>query len=315
MALDSGTVPVHGLHHVTAIAGDPRENLAFYTGVLGMRLVKRTVNQDAVDTYHFFYADAAGTPGTDLTFFPWPRMAVGKRGTGLADEIGLAIPAGTLDDWSARLQSFSVEASRVEGPFAESALRFRDPHGLRLALVEIHEDRGFEAWSESPVAEDRQIRGLHSVCLWQADPARTADFLTDSMGLHSVGTEGGRHRLAAEDGGSGMFVDLHEPSDPARGRWGPGTVHHVAWRQRDEEEELELRKSLEQAGFQPTPVIDRFWFKSVYFREPGGVLFELATEGPGFTADEELDHLGESLILPPWLEARRAEIEAGLPAV
>ena len=311
---------VHGLHHVTAIAGDPRENLAFYTRVLGLRLVKRTVNQDAIDTYHFFYADAEGSPGTDLTFFPWPRMAASRRGTGLADEVSLAVPAGTLGYWSQRLRDGGVEVGDAEAWFGEACLPFRDPHGLRLALVETTAERPFVPWSRSPVAEEYQIRGLHSVRLWEADLEATAKFLTDRMGLSREGIEDGWHRLVVEDGavslpGPGLYVDLQQPEDSARGHWGPGTVHHVAWRVDDSEEELALREEIEQAGLEPTPQIDRFWFQSVYFREPGGVLFELATDGPGFTVDEDVDHLGEALILPPWLEQRREEIEAGLPPV
>jgi glyoxalase family protein len=304
---------VHGLHHVTAIAGDPRENLAFYTGVLGLRLVKRTVNQDAIDTYHFFYADAEGSPGTDLTFFPWPQMAQGRRGTGLADEVSLAVPVGTLDYWSQRLLDGGVAFADTETRFGETCLPFQDPHGLRLSLVETTGERPFVAWGRSPVSEEHQIRGLHSVRVWEADLEATASFLTDRMGLSRQDIEGGWHRLVVDDGGPGLNVDLRQPEGHARGHWGPGSVHHVAWRLHDSEEELALRAEIEQAGLTPAPQIDRFWFQSVYFREPGGVLFELATDGPGFSVDEDLDHLGETLILPPWLEDRRAEIEAGLP--
>ena len=304
---------VLGLHHVTAIAGDPQENLDFYTHVLGLRLVKRTVNQDAVDTYHFFYADGAGNPGTDLTFFPWPQMRPGRTGTGLANEVTLAVPAGTLGYWEERLQANGVPVGGVENRFGEPVLPFTDPHGLSLALAETDGERLFEPWSASPVAQDRQIRGLHGVRLWEADVEAVRGFLTEVMGLRSFGSDDGWHRLIAADGRSGMLVDLYQPAGTGPGQWGPGTVHHVAWRTSDEAEEMSLRGKVAEAGLHPTPLIDRFWFKSVYFREPGGVLFELATDGPGFTADEDAAHLGEALILPPWLESRRAEIEAGLP--
>jgi glyoxalase family protein len=305
---------VHGIHHVTCIAGDPAENLAFYNRVLGMRLVKRTVNQDAPDTYHFFFADAAGTPGTDLTFFPWPHLPPGRNGAGLAVEVALAVAAGSLEFWRARLGEHGVAAGAVEQRFGERVLPFRDPHGLEVALVEV-EGRTFVPWAASPVPEAHQIRGLHSVRLWVRSAAATRDLLVSLMGLQQAESEGEWRRYAAREGGSGTFLDLAERPGSARGEWGPGTIHHVAWRVEDSAEEMELREALVPAGHRPTPQIDRFWFKSVYFREPGGVLFELATEGPGFTVDEDPARLGETLILPPWLEARRDEIVAALPPV
>jgi glyoxalase family protein len=303
---------VHGLHHVTCIAGDPVENLAFYNRVLGMRLVKRTVNQDAPDTYHLFYADAAGSPGTDLTFFPWPHLPPGRNGAGLAVEVALAVPAGSLDFWSKRLRERAVAARPVEERFGERVLPLADVHGLQLALVEV-EDREFVPWAASPVPADRQIRGLHSVRQVVRALALSRELLIDLMGLAPVATEGEWRRFAAREGGSGTFIDIAERPQAARGEWGTGAVHHVAWRVEDSAEEMELRETLVPAGHRPTPQIDRFWFKSVYFREPGGVLYELATEGPGFAVDEDPSRLGEALILPPWLEPRRAEIVAQLP--
>ena len=305
---------VHGLHHVTCIAGDPAENLAFYNRILGMRLVKRTVNQDAPDTYHFFFADGAGSPGTDLTFFPWPHLPPGRNGAGLAIEVALAVSAGSLDFWQARLRERGVAVGGVEERFGERVLPFQDPHGLSVALVET-EDRAFVAWPESPVPVAHQIRGLHSVRLWVRSASATRELLVDLMGLEAAQSEGEWRRFAAREGGSGTLLDLAERPGTARGEQGPGTIHHVAWRVEDSAEEMELRETLVPAGHRPTPQIDRFWFKSVYFREPGGVLFELATEGPGFAVDEDPERLGETLILPPWLEARRAEIEAALPPV
>lgn len=301
---------VTGLHHVTVIADDPAENLAFYTGTLGMRLVKRTVNQDAPGTYHLFYADAAGTPGTDLTFFPWPGTAPGRAGIGLTIEVALAVPAGELSYWRDRLTAAGVQTVD-ETRFGETALVFRDPHGLPVALVETG-SRDFEAWSKSPVPTTSQIRGLHAVRLWERDAAATSRFLQDGMGLVPVATEGAWHRLRAGDG-SGTLIDLRELPDMARGTWGAGSVHHVAWRVPTPEAQLALRARVAQAGARPTEVIDRFWFKSIYFKEPGGALFEIATDGPGFSVDESPDTLGEALILPPWLEDGRAGIEAALP--
>jgi glyoxalase family protein len=303
---------VHGLHHVTCIAGDPAENLAFYNRVLGMRLVKRTVNQDAPDTYHLFFADAAGSPGTDLTFFPWPHLPKGSNGAGLAIEVALAVRSGSLDYWQARLRGAGVAIRAVEHRFGERVLPVHDPHGLEVALVEV-DDRSFAPWTASPVPQEHQIRGLHSVRLWVRSAAATRALLVDLMGMVPAESEGEWRRYAAREGGSGTLLDLAERPGSSRGEWGPGTIHHVAFRVEDSAEEMALREALVPAGHRPTPQIDRFWFKSVYFREPGGVLFELATEGPGFAVDEDPARLGESLILPPWLEARRAEIEAALP--
>jgi glyoxalase family protein len=303
---------VHGLHHVTCIAGDPAENLAFYNRVLGMRLVKRTVNQDAPDTYHLFYADAAGSPGTDLTFFPWPHLPPGRNGAGLAVEVALAVPAGSLDFWSRHLRERAVEVRASEQRFGERVLPLADVHGLQLALVEV-KDREFVPWAASPVPVDRQIRGLHSVRQVVRALTPTRELLVDLMGLRPVATEGEWQRFASREGGSGTFVDIAERPQAPRGEWGTGAVHHVAWRVEDSAEEMELRETLVPSGHRPTPQIDRFWFKSVYFREPGGTLYELATEGPGFAVDEDPNRLGESLILPPWLEPRRAEIVAQLP--
>jgi glyoxalase family protein len=303
---------VHGLHHVTCIAGDPAENLAFYNRVMGMRLVKRTVNQDAPDTYHLFYADAAGSPGTDLTFFPWPHLPPGKLGAGLAVEVALAVPTGSLDFWSKHLAERNVRVGAIEERFGERVLPLTDPHGLGVALVEV-EGREFVPWKASPIPEDRQIRGLHSVRQVVRSAAATRDLLVDLMGLQRVTTDGEWNRFAAREGGSGTLLDVAERPQAPRGEWGTGAVHHVAWRVDDSAEEMELREDLVPSGHRPTPQIDRFWFKSVYFREPGGVLYELATEGPGFAVDEDPERLGESLILPPWLEPRRAEIEAQLP--
>lgn len=304
---------VHGIHHVTAISGDAQENLDSYTQVMGLRLVKRSVNQDAPDTYHLFYADGEGRPGTDLTFFPWPRMRPAVKGTGLAVEVGFAVPAGSLAFWAERLAAAEVDVDRPIRRFGEDVITFRDPHGLELSLTESRQTLDTASWNDSPVPEQHQIRGFHAVRLWERDLAVTSRFLTEVMGYEAVGEEDGWHRFAVEGGGSSRLLELRERPDAPRGSWGTGGVHHVAFRVADDDEEGAMRERVAAAGAQPTPVIDRFWFKSVYFREPGGVLFELATDGPGFTADEDLEHLGDRLILPPWLEPRRREIEASLP--
>ena len=305
---------VHGLHHVTCIARDPQRNLDFYRGLLGMRLVKRTVNQDAPDTYHLFYADAVGSPGSDLTFFPWPDMPAGREGSGLASEVYLAIPLGSAGYWEDRLSEAGVTLDRREDRFGESVALFRDPDGLSLGLVEVT-GRTSIPWAGSPVPAESQVIGLHGVRLKIADGSKTRELLTAVMGFRIVRQAGDTVRLEVDGGGSGSWVDVEEDPRAERGKWGPGSVHHVAWTVRDSDEELALREALSLAGHRPTPQIDRFWFRSVYFREPGGVLFELATEGPGFTVDEDEARLGEQLVLPPWLEPQRREIESELPTL
>ena len=302
-----------GLHHVTAIAGDARENLAFYTRTLGMRLVKRSVNQDSPGTYHLFYADAVAHPGTDLTFFPWPEMPPAKPGVGLTMEVSLAIPRGTLEFWIERLETSGVRTGRLEDRRGERCLPFVDPHGLPLVLAETADAREFVAWDKSPIAAKRQILGLHSVRLWERSLDDTSAFLTTVLGFHDLGVEGEWHRFGVHGGGSGRFLEIRELPETARGAWGTGGVHHIAWRVADLDAELAVRERISAARRRPTDVIDRFWFKSVYFLEPGGALFELATDGPGFTVDEKLESLGEKLVLPPWLEPSRAQIEAALP--
>lgn len=306
---------VHGIHHVTCIAGDPQENVDFYVGVLGLRLVKRSVNQDMPGTYHLFYADAAGTPGTDLTFFPWPDMPAVRPGVGLTMEVVFAVPPGSLAYWRGRLEEAAVALDGEETRFGESVLPFRDPHGLRLALVETARERPFVPWTEGPVPVHHQLRGMDAVRLWERDRESTASLLVGTMGFARGDEEDGWVRFRLPDGDAGTLVEVRELPDQPRGRWGTGGVHHVAWRVRDIEEQVAVREIIEAAGRQPTPLIDRFWFSSVYFLEPGGVLFELATDGPGFERDEDADHLGEQLILPPWLEEQRREIEGALPAL
>jgi glyoxalase family protein len=305
--------PVTGLHHVTCIAGDPQRNLDFYTGTLGMRLVKRSVNQDAPDTYHLFYADAEGHPGSDLTFFPWPNLPPGRRGVGLTNEVALAVPPDTLSWWSERLGSAGVRLGESTTWFGEPVLRFEDPDGLALALVETGNAREFTPWPESPVDPSRQIRGLHAVRLAQRELAPTARFLVEGLGFKAVGEERGWHRYVVQGGGSSRALDIQVLPDAQRGAWGLGSVHHIAWRVPDGTAQHEVRSAVAHAGGRPTGVIDRFWFQSVYFREPGGALFEVATDGPGFAVDEPAEALGERLILPPWLEPRRDEIERVLP--
>jgi len=306
---------VTGIHHITCIAGDPQENVDFYTGTLGMRLVKKSVNQDVPDTYHLFYADGEAHPGADLTFFPWPKLPPVQKGVGLAVEVSLAIPAGALEYWADRLAAAGANVGDREVRHGARTLRLTDPHGLELALVETTDEREFTAWAQSPVPAVHQIRGLHAARLWEHDLAPTASFLVETLGFALIGEENGWRRYGIDGGGSGKHVDLRAMPNESRGSWGTGGVHHVAWRVPDDATELEVRERLARAKRRPTEVIDRFWFKSVYFLEPGGVLFEIATDGPGFTVDEDLESLGEHLVLPPWLEPQREAIEDALPAI
>jgi glyoxalase family protein len=304
-----------GLHHVTAIAGPAQENLDFYAGVLGLRLVKKSVNQDDPGTYHLFYADADGHPGTDITFFPWADLAPSRQGYGLSTEVSLAVPPGSLDFWRERLSRYNTRLHPAETRFGARALPLSDPHGLRIALVESDGSltRPFTPWERSPIPVEHQIRGLESARMVERDLEETVSFLEGAFGFRRLGEAEGWQRYGLDDGGSGKYVDLRALPEAGRGMWGTGSIHHLAWRVEDEARQLELRERVLRGGAHPTPVIDRFWFKSVYFREPGGVLFELATDGPGFQVDEHPGSLGETLVLPPWLEPNRGAIEKRLP--
>ena len=306
---------VHGLHHITAIAGTPQQNLDFYAGVLGMRLVKKSVNQDDPGTYHLFYADAEGHPGADLTFFPWTELAPPRLGHGLATEVALEVPPGSLDYWGARLEQYGAALEQIETRFGDRVLTLADPHGLKVGLVEpgAPPPRAFTPWDGSPVPAERQIRGLYGATIWERDAGATASFLTGVLGFQRLAAAARVVRYGFP--GAAGVIDVHETPDRRRGVWGVGAVHHLAWRVDDEAHQLAMRASIDAAGRHPTPVIDRFWFKSVYFREPGGVLFEIATDGPGFGVDEDAAHLGETLVLPPWLESSRREIEEILPPI
>jgi glyoxalase family protein len=300
-----------GIHHVTAIAGDPQANLDFYSGLLGMRLVKVCVNQDDVRTYHFFYGDETGSPGADLTFFPHPGGYQGKPGAGQAVSVALAIPVGSLDFWAARLAKEAVDLNLSER-FDERLISLVDPDGLAIELVETRAANERTGWDGGPVPAEHTVRAIHSVTLAQSDARRSAKFLVDRMGFVEEGENDDRIRLRVGNG-LGSVVEVAQAEE--RGRVALGSVHHVAFRIADQQGQLEWVDRVSQIGLQSSGVIDRAYFKSLYFREPGGVLFEIATDGPGFTIDEEQEDLGSRLALPPWLEPRREEIERGLPPV
>ncbi|MBI2516728.1 MAG: ring-cleaving dioxygenase [Opitutae bacterium] len=306
---------VHGLHHITAIASDPRQNLDFYTRVLGLRFVKKSVNQDDPGTYHLYYGDYAGSPGTILTFFPWAGLRRGRPGTGQSYATGFSVPAGSLPFWQKRLAELKVATAPAERRFNEEVLTVFDPDGLRLELVATPEADPRAPTPSADVPAQFAIRGFHGTTLALTDARPTASVLTDSMGYRQLAQAGHRTRYAAGAGGPGTYVDLL--TDPAlpRGLNGAGTIHHVAFRVPDDATEVAARSVLLGRGLQVSPVIDRAYFKSIYYREPGGVLFEIATDQPGFAIDEPVEQLGTKLSLPPRLEPHRAEIEAALPAL
>ncbi len=305
-----------GIHHITAIASDPQRNVDFYCGVLGLRLVKRTVNFDDPGTYHLYYGDESGRPGTLLTFFPWLGAAPGRAGSGLASAVAFSIPEGATGHWTERLERFEIA---FEGPslrFDETVIVLRDPDGLELDLVAHAGAAAREPWRDGPVGAAHAIRGFHGVTLAETGYERTAALLTGVLGFRREREEGNRVRFAAGAGsGAAGRVDVVCLLDALPGSMGAGTMHHVAWRATDDDDQLGYRRALIAERLDVTPVVDRQYFRSIYFHEPGGVLFEIATDPPGMTVDEPVERLGESLRLPPWLEPDRARIERRLPPI
>ena len=307
------TIP--GIHHITAIAGDPQRNLDFYTAVLGLRLVKLTVNFDDPGTYHFYFGNEEGTPGSILTFFPWPHAPRGVVGAGQVTAITFAVPVGSRPYWRSRLSTQGVTATDAGERFGEAVLAIDDPDGLPLELVATRHANPALAWKDGPVDGEHAICGFHSATLSEEGYEQTARLLTDTMRFSLDGNEGNRFRYQAADGGAGAIVDLLCTPDGRFGRLGTGTVHHIAWRTPDDAQQLQWRSELARLGYNVTPVVDRDYFRSIYYREPGGVLFEIATDPPGFTIDEPRKHLGERLMLPRRYESQRPALERRLPPV
>jgi glyoxalase family protein len=308
------TMQHNGIHHVTAIAGPARRNHAFYTGTLGLRLVKKTVNFDDPKTYHFYFGDETGRPGSILTHFPWEHAAQGRVGPGETQETLLRVPEASLGYWTHRMLEKSVRHEPMEKRFGETFLPFYDEDGMRLALVGVPGLESETAWSNGVPAE-HAVRGLHGVTLLLDDTAPTAAILTDVFGFTGSGREGAIERYRT-DTVMGGVVDLRAAPGFPRGRQGRGSVHHIAFRAADDATQGEMvRRLAENHGIRTTEQKDRNYFRSVYFREPGHVLFEIATDSPGFAVDEPADALGRALKLPPFLEGRRGELEAVLPEV
>ena len=303
------------LHHVTAVAADPQRTLDFYTAVLGLRLVKLTVNYDDPDHYHFYFGDELGRPGTILTFFPWSGGRAGRHGVGQIGEVSLAVPRESLGHWIERLLSRGVPYQGPSRRFDEQVLSLKDPDGLLLEVVATTRVAGVAPWRDGPVPAEHAVRGLHSVTIWEDGDAGTAALLTGTLGFRRVGEAEHRVRLESAGAGPGTVVDLRRAPGFWRGEGGVGTVHHVAFRAPSADAQEATRREIERLGLGVTGVIDRQYFQSVYFREPGGVLCEIATDGPGFTIDESPAELGSSLRLPPAREAERERITAGLPPV
>ncbi|PRX50338.1 glyoxalase family protein [Prauserella shujinwangii] len=302
-----------GLHHVTAIGGDPQRNADFYLRTLGLRLVKTTVNFDDPGTYHLYYGDTSGRPGTLMTFFPWRDVPGGRIGTGQATTTSFSVPEHSIGWWRDHLEAQGVATGRVTNRDEEDVLTFRDPDGLQLALVAHPQGDPRDPWDTPLVPGEHAIRGLHSVTLSVHREDATAGMLTEGLGLTLAGEDGNRFRFQAGDGGPGALVDVLVTPDAPRGLVAGGTVHHVAWRAPDEETQAAWREELVGRGVGVTSIMDRQYFRSIYFREPGGTLLEIATDAPGFSIDEPLLELGRALKLPPWLEPNRAQIEAALP--
>ena len=307
--------PVQGLHHITAVASNPHKNVEFFHHVLGQRLVKKTVNFDDPGTYHLYYGDEVGTPGTIMTYFPWQHMRRGQRGNGETAAMAYTIRPEAMGFWQEWLKKNGISTGEMQTRFGADVLPFTDPDGLPLELVASEAPATLRHWAEGPISEKEALRGFHSVTLWLDAVEPTSKLLTEQLDYQFVGEEGNRLRFQAKANDMGTIVDiLHRPGQPS-GQFGAGSIHHIAFRTVNDDEQLEYLQKLRQARVQVTPVQDRQYFHSIYFRSPGGVLFEIATDAPGFPYDEPVAELGTHLKLPSWLEQHRPAIEARLPEI
>ena len=309
--------PIQGIHHITGMAGDAQRNFNFYTQQLGMRLVKKTVNFDDPGTYHFYFADEIGHPGTVLTFFPWGDARKGRRGAGEVGVTGFRIPQGSMGFWVDHLKRLGLSTSGPRMRFDDEVLAFSDPDGFVIELI-VEPRAGSlpgddqHYYPGGGIPAEHAIRGFAAPTLYSTDPAETAHLLTEVFGFREAGRMERRTRFTAGQG-AGTTVEVEDHTGEENGRMGAGVMHHIAWRAYDDADQLEWREKLTGLNFEVTPVMDRQYFHSIYFREPGGVLFEIATDQPGFLYDESVETLGSALRLPPWLEPKRDQIEEILP--
>ncbi len=306
---------LNGIHHITAIAADPQPNVDFYMGLLGLRLIKKTVNFDDPGSYHLYYGDDVGSPGTIMTFFSWPGAPRGQQGAGQVAATSFAIPATSLDYWAERFAAHGVQQGEQSTRFGDTVLPFTDPDGLLLELIGTREPDARRGWTGGDVPAEHAVRGFHGATLLLRRRADSARLLGDVMGFQRIGEEGHRTRFAVGAGGPGAMVDLVEDPGARNGQQAAGTVHHIAWRTPNDTQQVAWRDDLLRHELGVTDVRDRQYFHSIYYREPGGVLYEIATDAPGFTVDEAPEALGTSLKLPPWLERQRAQIEKALPPI
>jgi glyoxalase family protein len=305
---------IQGIHHVTCITGDVQKCVDFYVTVLGLRFIKKSINQDMPDTYHIYFGDYVGSPGTAMTFFGWYTWPKRRAGSGQVTTVSFTVPEGTLGFWNDRLRKLGVQ-TKTASRFDTESLIVSDPDGIEVELVAKSSNQPSVPWRDSPVDEEHAIRGFHSVTTTVAEATATSELLLKTMGFRKAGNEGRRTRFETGKGGPHSIVDVVESPEGPEGEESIGTVHHVAWRASDPAHQAELRESLVKAGRNVTPVIDRYYFKSIYYREPGGVLFEIATDGPGFTIDETAESLGSTLSLPPWFQVRRDRLDETLPPI
>ena len=304
---------INGIHHITAIAGNAKRNFDFYTKVLGLRMVKKTVNFDDPETYHFYYGDEYGTPGTILTFFPWGNIMQGRRGARQATEIGYAVPVGSLDFWQQRFEANNVIYNKVAEKFGDRYLTFLDPDGLKLELVEAKANDNRKGWETDEIKSGHALMGFYNITITTNKMQPTADILTNVFGYRLLEQNVNRYRFITDAVDTANIVDLVEVAGEVAGHVAGGSVHHVAFRVENEEVLMQFRDKIVALGLHITEKIDRNYFYSLYFREPGGVLFEIATDNPGFDVDEPVAELGSHLKLPAQYESRRDEIEAVLP--
>ena len=312
--MGASVASIPGIHHVTCITGDVQKCVDFYVNVLGLRFIKKSINQDLPDTYHIYFGDYLGTPGTAMTFFGWPTWPRQRAGSGQVTTVSFQVPGHSVAFWSQRLKKLGIDHQRLTR-FGADALGLRDADGIQLELVGDASEERWVPWPDGPVDQQHAIRGFHSVALTVAEAAATVDLLTKTMGFRQAIRDGKRLRFETEAGGPHAMLDLIESPEGPAGEESIGTVHHVAWRTPDAAAQVAWRDTLLKAGRNVTPVIDRWYFKSIYYREPGGVLFEIATDGPGFTIDETPEKLGTTLSLPPWFQVRHDRLDQVLPRI